>query len=67
MRVGTELRWLLLDIAERVIVPVTALDDQNEELRADSFALGQRVLAVDQVTVRGRVIGGRPDTPGSAA
>ncbi|MCX4792110.1 MULTISPECIES: hypothetical protein [unclassified Streptomyces] len=36
---GTELHWLLLDIAERVIVPVTALDDQNEELRADPFAL----------------------------
>ncbi|MFE5098036.1 hypothetical protein ACFRCI_49455 [Streptomyces sp. NPDC056638] len=32
-------RWLLLDIAERAIVPVTALDDQNEELCADSFAL----------------------------
>jgi hypothetical protein len=36
---GPELRRLLLDVAERVIVPVTALDDQDEELHADSFAL----------------------------
>ncbi|WP_432246686.1 hypothetical protein ACRAR1_00330 [Streptomyces sanyensis] len=36
---GTELRRLLMDAAERVIGPVTALDDQAQELNADSFAL----------------------------
>ncbi|MFE0658075.1 hypothetical protein, partial [Streptomyces sp. NPDC058876] len=36
---GTELRRLLMDAAERVIGPVTALDDRAQELNADSFAL----------------------------
>ncbi|MEW2297529.1 hypothetical protein ABZ719_33315 [Streptomyces sp. NPDC006743] len=36
---GRDLRRLLMDAAERVIGPVTALDDQAEELTADSFVL----------------------------
>ncbi|MFH8476896.1 hypothetical protein [Streptomyces sp. NPDC018000] len=44
---GPEPRGLLLDVAERVILPVTALDGQAKEPRADSFALEAlgRILA----------------------
>lgn len=53
---GTDLRRLLLDAAERVIGPVTALDDRAQELTADSFALEAvgrillEVLAAGDVT-----------------
>lgn len=46
---GMRMRRLLLDVAARVIIPVTALDDRDRELCAHSFmaaALGRLLLEV---------------------
>jgi hypothetical protein len=46
---GMRMRRLLLDVAARVIIPITALDDRDRELCAHSFvaaALGRLPLEV---------------------
>ncbi|MFE9636780.1 hypothetical protein [Streptomyces sp. NPDC006463] len=49
---GSDMRQLLLDVAERVIIPVTTVDDRNRDLSADSFvvqALGRMILDILRV------------------
>ncbi|MFD5752215.1 hypothetical protein [Streptomyces sp. NPDC127033] len=46
---GVEMRRLLLDVAARIFIPVTAVDDRDEEPCAHSFlaaALGRLLLEV---------------------
>ncbi|WSJ40824.1 hypothetical protein OG772_36140 [Streptomyces sp. NBC_01321] len=50
--IGPELRQLLLDVAERVIIPVTAVDDRDRDLSGESFvveALGRMILDILRV------------------
>ncbi|WP_331755418.1 hypothetical protein OG936_39520 (plasmid) [Streptomyces sp. NBC_00846] len=50
--IGPELRQLLLDVAERIIIPVTAVDDRDRDLSGESFvveALGRMLLDILRV------------------
>ncbi|WP_333745978.1 hypothetical protein [Streptomyces sp. IBSBF 2950] len=49
---GSDMRQLLLDVAERIIIPVTAVDGQDKDPSADAFvveALGQLILEILRV------------------
>ncbi|WSP67978.1 hypothetical protein OG466_40605 (plasmid) [Streptomyces sp. NBC_01240] len=50
--IGPEIRQLLLDVAERIIIPITAVDDRDRDLSGESFvveALGRMILDILRV------------------